>query len=240
MQTVRSTEFRMTPEIKREIVQIVDERIMNAHVTREDFSELKGIVRELAQAQVRTESRVEELAQAQGRTEARLEELAQAQVRTEARVEELAQAQNELAQAQKRTEDSVAALAASQQRGFQELKDQIAGLGSRWGIYNEGTFRSTIRGLLSRTEGVEIREAVYGDRQVDVIIRSGEHVLLEITSRMHFKDIEKLYRSAEDYKAREGVEPGLMVATSYISPRLMEKIMDLERPIEIFSYEGDE
>ena len=36
------------------------------------------------------------------------------------------------------------------------------------------------------------------------------------------------------------MEPALMVATSYVSPRLMEKIMGLERKIEIFSYEGEE
>ncbi|MEW6751123.1 MAG: DUF3782 domain-containing protein [Candidatus Latescibacterota bacterium] len=216
---------RMTPELRREVELIVDERIRTVHVTKEDFSELKGIVgrlggavERLAEAQARTEQRVEELAQAQARTERRVEELAQAQARTERRVEELAQAQRE---------------------GFQSLRDQIAALGSRWGIYNEGTFRATIRGLLSRTQGVEVRQGVYGDRQVDLIIRDGEHVILEITSRMHAGDIERLYRSADDYRAKEGVEPALMVATSYISPRLMEKIMGLERKIEIFSYEGE-
>ena len=117
------------------------------------------------------------------------------------------------------------------------MTNQIAALGSRWGIYNEGTFRGTIRGLLSKMEGVEVREGYYGDRQVDVIIRNGEHVMLEITSRMHPKDIHKIYTSADDYKKKEGVEPILMVATSYISPKLMEKIMGLERRIEIFSYE---
>ncbi len=36
--------FRMTPAIKQEIVRIVDTRIREAHVTKEDFSELKSIV----------------------------------------------------------------------------------------------------------------------------------------------------------------------------------------------------
>ena len=40
-----------------------------------NFTDLRDIVRELAQAQVRTEARMEELAQAQARTEARLETL---------------------------------------------------------------------------------------------------------------------------------------------------------------------
>jgi len=76
MQTSRQTGFKITPAVKKEIVKIVDERIREAHVTKEDFSELKGIVRELAEAQRRTEIRVEELAEAQRRTEIELKELA--------------------------------------------------------------------------------------------------------------------------------------------------------------------
>nr|WP_328988142.1 hypothetical protein [Thiorhodovibrio winogradskyi] len=38
-----------------------------------------------------------------------------------------------------------------------------------------------------------MREGDYGDRQADVIIRNGEHILLEITSRMHAKDIDRIY-----------------------------------------------
>ena len=108
----------ITAELYEAIIAVVDERVREIRVTREDFGELKGIVRDLAQAQGRTEMRVEELAQAQGRTEMRVEELAQAQGRTEMRVEELAQAQGrtemrveELAQAQGRTEKALANLA---------------------------------------------------------------------------------------------------------------------------------
>ena len=211
----------------------VEEKSRLLSIGREDFNELKGIVQDLGETQGRTEKRVEELAEAQrdlavaqGRTEKRVEELAVAQGRTEKKVEELAGAQG-------RTEKKIDDLGHS-------LTNQIAALGSRWGIYNEGTFRGTIRGLLSKMSGVEVREGYYGDRQVDVIIRNGEHVMLEITSRMHAKDINKIYSSADDYKMKEGIEPTLMVATSYISPKLMEKIMGLERTIEIFSYESEE
>ena len=88
-------------------------------VLTQELLALPDLVRELAQAQVRTEARlealaarVEELAQAQARTEARVEELAQAQARTEARVDALAARVEELAQAQARTEARLDALAA--------------------------------------------------------------------------------------------------------------------------------
>ncbi len=72
-------------------------------VTKSEFDDLRQVVRDLAEAQKRTETRVEELARAQQRTEAKVQELAEAQKHTEARVEELAEAQ-------KRTEQALANL----------------------------------------------------------------------------------------------------------------------------------
>lgn len=194
-------------------------------VSHKDFSELKDTVQRLASLQEITERRLTDLT---------------------AQVEHLADEQGKLATAQERTEEKVEELAAAQKRTEQELQrmgkslsDQISALGSRWGIYNEGMFRSTMYGVLGALDGVTVKEGYYGGRQVDIVIRNGEHILLEITSRMHAKDIDKLYQSADDYEAREGVRPKLMVATSYVSPKLMQTIMGLPRPIEIFSYEPE-
>jgi len=134
--------------IAREVVK--QELDILLPVSRE-ISDLKIVVHELVQAQVRTEKRFEELvqtyeksaeglttlekaihelAQAQARTEARLEELAQAQARTEARLEELAQAQaktearlEELAQAQAKTEARLEELAQAQARTEARLEE---------------------------------------------------------------------------------------------------------------------
>jgi hypothetical protein len=62
-------------------------------VLTDELLALPQLVRELADAQARTEARIEELAQAQARTEAWVEELAQAQARTEAEIHNLAEAQ---------------------------------------------------------------------------------------------------------------------------------------------------
>jgi len=65
-----------------EVINLVYEELRNT-VTKVEFNELKEVVRDLAEAQKRTEQRVEELAEAQKRTEQRVEELAEAQKRTE-------------------------------------------------------------------------------------------------------------------------------------------------------------
>ena len=57
------------------IARLVDTLRDELAVWRTDFEELKAIVRDLAQAQARTEVRLEELAQAQQRTESNMEAL---------------------------------------------------------------------------------------------------------------------------------------------------------------------
>jgi len=116
------------------LIREVEEKTKFITVARSDFDELRAVVKELAEAQKRTEQRVTELAEAQTRTEQRLDslsvsmdELAQAQKRTEQRVTELAEAQtrteqrldsltirmDELAQAQMRTEQRLDSLSVS-------------------------------------------------------------------------------------------------------------------------------
>src|SRR5262245_18478459 len=81
------------PELRFPIARLVDTLREELGTSRGDIDELQTIIRDLAQAQARTEARIGELAQAQQRTERRVEELAQAQQRTELRMEALAQAQ---------------------------------------------------------------------------------------------------------------------------------------------------
>ncbi len=93
----------------------------------EDLQALPGIVRELAEAQRRSEeclSRLEEtvaaLAEAQRRTEQKVAELTEAQRRTEQKVAELAEAQ-------RRTEQTVATLSES----YKRLEDRVGYLMGR-------------------------------------------------------------------------------------------------------------
>jgi hypothetical protein len=63
-------------ELRLPLVRLVDELKVEFRVQRADFEDLKAIVRDLAKSQ-------QELAEAQKRTEHRIEELVEAQKRTE-------------------------------------------------------------------------------------------------------------------------------------------------------------
>jgi hypothetical protein len=172
--------FAITPTIRKEIVRIIDDRVKEAHVTKEDFSELKSIVKDLAAAQKRTEIKVEELAEAQKRTEIKVEELAEAQKRTEIKVEELAEAQKrtevkveELAEAQKRTEARVEELTRAQKElveaqkqtalevkelaiGLKDNRKQIGGLSQSMAYAFENEAFRFLPKLLEERHGLKI------------------------------------------------------------------------------------
>jgi uncharacterized protein YoxC len=195
MQVARQSMFKITPPIKKEIEKIVDARIKEAHVTKEDFSELKNIVKDLAAAQKRTELKVEELAEAQKRTELKVEELAEAQKRTEGKVEELAgaqrelaEAQRELAEAQKRTEMTLVTLAESvreMSRNIDKLNKDVAGLGKSFGYALENESYRHLPDILQQRYGIAVKGKIIrkgiGGREINLFcpaIKDGREVLV--------------------------------------------------------------
>jgi len=129
----------LTAEMYRAVVEIIDDRLREIKVTREEFDRLTKAVEGLAQAQAQAEERlsrleaaVERLAEAQRRTEERLnrleaavERLAEAQRRTEERLNRLEAAVERLAEAQRRTEERVEQLAEAQRRTEKRLQELI-------------------------------------------------------------------------------------------------------------------
>jgi len=96
-------------------------------VRRRDFNELAAVVRELAEAQRRTEQRVDRL-------EVAVQELIEAQRRTEQRVEELAEAQ-------RRTEEVVRQLVEFQIRAEKRLDRLETRMDAMWGEQLERRYR---------------------------------------------------------------------------------------------------
>ncbi|MCP5498090.1 MAG: DUF3782 domain-containing protein [Leptospiraceae bacterium] len=151
----------------------------------------------------------------------------------------IAKSVQELAEAQKRTESRVEELALYMKEGFKRVNEQFSTLGSRWGIKTENTIRNTIKTLLENS-GYTVSRGYYADREIDVIIKNGEHILLEITSSALKKDVRNLNKSAEDYQTKVGIEPKLMIAAIYIPPTVMREIVESPRKIEIFTDEEED
>ena len=195
----------------RVLVDVLDRVAAQVHaagVTRADFQSLREVVQELAQAQARTEARLEELAQAQARTEARLEELAQAQARTEARLERLEAIVAELAQAQARTEARVERLEAT----MGSVKGQVLELTYQkrvWGYFGHLLRRLRLISIGELEDALETRlsrEAFEDLLRVDLLLTGQPRHLpeappvwlaVEVSSVVDQHDVERALRRAE-------------------------------------------
>ena len=157
----------MTGELYEAVTRLIDQRVGEIKVTREDFdrltktvSELSGSVRELAEAQKRTEQRLEELAEAQKRTEFAVSTLAERVTRLEVAMERVEGAVERLAEAQKRTEERMG-----------DLAKAVGGLSETVGFGIEDVARVVLPGWLERHERVRV-----GDLERRFLEAEGESV----------------------------------------------------------------
>ena len=188
MQTTRQSTVKITPAVKKELIQIIDQRIKDVHVTKEDFSELKSIVREIVEIQKRTDTKIGELAEAQKRTESRVEELAEAQTRTESRVEELAEAQ-------KRTEISIAKLA----KGLDQTRTELGCLARSVSYSLENEAFRQLPQYLKDNYGIELKDRMIRldleGEEINIFARgtkNGRDVLIVGEAELRLSSVGKL------------------------------------------------
>jgi hypothetical protein len=111
--------------------------------------------------------------------------------------------------------------------GFQLVHRQLSALGARWGLMSERAFREGLRGLLERELGLRVEEWARMDREgrvfghpgrveVDVAVRDGKVVLVEVKSHVGRADVYSFRRKAEFYEKVEGKKPSrLLMVTPY-------------------------
>ncbi|RLE71440.1 MAG: hypothetical protein DRZ80_08420 [Thermoprotei archaeon] len=164
------------------IIKVVDQRISEIKVTREDFSRVEEALKRLTEAQHKTEEKLAELIEAQRKTEKRVEELAKAQIETE---------------------EALASLA----RVVREQNVKIDRLSNVIGFGLEDIARVVLPGWLYRHLSVEVenfrREFFEIDqRRVEVNLYGegrvrGEAVVVvaECKSRIHERDVDKFFEN---------------------------------------------
>lgn len=221
-------------EIKLPLLRVLElfrEEIAET-VKKSDFEELKSVVKELAEAQKRTEQRVEKL-------EDIVKELAAAQKRTEQRVEELAEAQ-------KRTEEELRSLV----RSHKELKEQVGGLSHTVGYRLEDDSYKALPSLLKQDFGVDVKGRLKRDYidignekyiEINILGRAGyngkEYVVIgEAKSQLKKRDIDEFIKKAEHLKRYIPDEQIRLIVTYMASPAIQKYAK--EKGLKIyFSYE---
>ena len=191
-------------------------------VKKEDFSELKAIVKELVEAQKRTEISIERLTEAQKRSDERL-------TRVEAAIEKLTDAHT---------------------RFERTFESKIGALGARWGLITEISFRKAIQTLLEDV-GFKVEHYLKYDTEgkvfghpdqieIDMIIRDRQVTLVEIKSSLSKGDVSLFKRKIDFYREKEKgkvdkkliiapfVEPGADKLASLFGMEICTNVNELE------------
>jgi hypothetical protein len=144
--------------------------------------------------------------------------------------EELSRLSRETAELRKETTElrrEMTKLRQDMMEGFQLVHRQLSALGARWGIMTEEAFREGLRGLLEKELGLKVERWAKSDEggvvfgypgqvEVDVAVRDGKVVLVEVKSHVGRADVYSFKRKAEFYERVEGKKPSrLLMVTPY-------------------------
>ena len=248
---------KVEPPIKEVLLGILEEierqrKQWEESVTKTEFNELKEIVAELAkkvdelaEAQKRTEQRVDrleiavrELAEAQKRTEQRVNELAEAQKRTEQRV-------NELAEAQKRTEEEICRLV----KRMDVFEDRLEGISNSVGYSLENRAYKALPEILLQRYGIKVTDRLLrryfpvGNKNIQLNIyghgkRDGEDVVIigECKVRPSKREISRFKKYAKKVADIEGKKP-FYIIVAHDFPPAIEDFLRSSDISYVWSYE---
>lgn len=154
MDNPRETGFKITPAIKEQIIRIIDERVEEVRFTVKDFSELKAIVKDLAEAQKAAEVRWIKSEERLIKLEVVVRELAESHKAAEGRLAKLEVVVHELAEAQKETTKELKLLIGEHQK----TREQVGGLSATVGYILEDRAFAALPQLLKRDYGIVTKE----------------------------------------------------------------------------------
>ncbi len=130
-------------------------------------------------------------------------------------------------------------------KGFELVERHISALGARWGLLTEKAFREGLKGLLEKEFGLIIEKWEYFDEkglvhgypsqvEVDVAVKDGKTILVEVTSHARASDVFAFKRKAEFYEKITGKSPSrLLLVTPYADERAKEASRRMK--IEIYT-----
>jgi len=120
------------------------------------------------------------------------------------------------------------------ERRISRLENLISALGARWGMMAEDAFREGLRGILEKEMGLRVERwitideegIVYGFKsviEIDVAIKDGKTLLIEVSSRVGPSDVAAFSRKAELYEKETGTKPDrLIMVTPYAEETAIE------------------
>ena len=111
---------------------------------------------------------------------------------------------------------------------FDSLELTLARLGSRWGIHSEDLFLKTMKSVLEESFEATVEEKNIQGEQFDlVVMKNGDHILIEIAASVRRNILERLDRKKALYISEVGIVPArIILAVGTINSRSAQIIRD--------------
>jgi hypothetical protein len=140
---------------------------------------------------------------------------------------ELAKLREDMIKGFERHDMEIAKLREDMMKGFDLVNRHISAIGARWGIMAEDAFREVLRGILEKEFGVKVERWIARDEdgivyvfssviEIDVAIKDGKTMLIEISSSVDRSKLAAFLRKAKLYEKKTGIKPErLIMVTPY-------------------------
>ncbi len=106
---------------------------------------------------------------------------------------------------------------------------KIEALGSKWGIFREG-----MKSIVEQYFGGEVERGITDDEEgivfghpskveVDLIVKDGKHIIIEINSSIRKSDVPNLFQEGILYEKVKGVKPKLVIISPFVEADAREE-----------------
>ncbi len=215
------------------------ERILKMLETDKEFRyALMGLLgyREVLERITVLEERFSKLEERFANLEERVIKLEERIIKLEERFSKLEERFVELAERVTRLEERVLRV----EEELRDLSKAINVIAHRFGILTDEGFREAMRYVVEEVLGVaKVSRWIYYDSrgivyqrpsivEVDLVIRDGEHILLEVKSRVDKGDLLELYRIGKLYEEVNKLKPKLVMLGAFFTKDVNELAKELE------------
>jgi hypothetical protein len=148
--------------------------------------------------------------------------------------EDMVKLREDMTKGFERHDRELAKLREDMMKGFGLVNRHISAIGARWGVMAEDAFREGLRGILEKEFGVKVDRWITRDEdgifygfgsviEVDVAVKDGKTVLIEISSSVDRAKVAAFLRMAQLYERKTGIKPDrLIMVTPYADENAIE------------------
>jgi len=227
----------LSPEEKRKFLRSLkeDEEFRYAVAGMLGYSEILDRITSIEERVVRLEERFANLEERFARLEERFANLEERVVRLEERFADLEERFARLEERFANLEERVVRLE-EEMASFRRL---IVVIAHRFGVISEESFREGMKYVVEEVLGTakvsklllrDERGLVYGHPStvdIDVLVRDGEHIIIEVKSRVSKGDVAEISRIGRLYEEKEGAKPRLLIIGGFVDRGAAELAKDL-------------